>query len=134
MPYVRVRLKSLKPQANPRTFGDHLRVGRQALGLRQKEAAALLGVGPETILHWEKGQTAPPDRAWPAILAFLGYDPHPKPRTLPERLRALRRSNGWSIKQAARASGVDERTWAGWECGRKVALCHARLLGQQLQE
>lgn len=74
-----------------------------------------LGVTPQTVLHWEKGQTEPPIESIPAIILFLGYDPFPEPTTLPERLLATRRAMGWSIKEAARELGVDEGTWAVWE-------------------
>ena len=73
-----VTLKALKPKdypEHPRTLGEHLVARRRSLGLYQKDVALLLGVGPETVLHWEKGQTSPPDRSWPSIIRFLGYDP-----------------------------------------------------------
>lgn len=70
----------------------------------------------------------------PAILRFLGYDPFPEPGSLPERLLAKRRAMGWSIKEATRQLGVDERTWAAWERGetilfRKHQELIARFLG-----
>ena len=75
----------------------------------------------------------------PAILQFLGYDPYPKPKTLPERMLAKRRSMGWSIKEAARQFGVDEGTWRAWERGetilfRKHRVLIARLLGMADEE
>ena len=57
----------------------------------------------------------------PAILQFLGYDPYPKPKTLPERMLAKRRAMGWSIKEAARQLGVDEGTWGAWERGTTIS-------------
>lgn len=93
-----------------------------------------LGVTPQTVLHWEKGQTEPPVEAIPAILRFFGYDPFPKPESIPERLLAKRRAMGWSIKQAARHLGVDPGAWRDWERGG-VILCRrhrhivARFLG-----
>ncbi|MBL8300854.1 MAG: helix-turn-helix domain-containing protein [Rhodanobacteraceae bacterium] len=107
-----------------------MKAKRQGLGLTQKEAAKLLQVGAETVLHWEKDQTTPPDASWPTILQFLGYDPHPEPTSLPERLKAVRRQNGWSIKRAARFLGVDEGTWAGWESGRAPRRRHAHLVAE----
>ena len=77
----------------------------------------MLGISPETLLHWEKGQTAPDVVLYPRILAFLGYDPFPAPQSLPERLLAKRRAMGWTIKEAAQELGVDEGTWIAWECG-----------------
>lgn len=54
----------------------------------------------------------------PAIIRFLGCDPFPEPKSLPERLLAKRRAMGWLIKEAARELGVDEGTWGAWECGQ----------------
>ncbi len=77
-------------------------------------------VDPTTVLHWEKGYTEPPTSKVPAIVACLGYDPYPEAKTLAERLRAKRRAMGWSIRQAAKAVGVDSTTWGQWERGRAV--------------
>lgn len=49
------------------------------------------------------------------ILSFLGYNPFPAPKNLSERLLAIRRVNGWTIKEAAGRLGVDEGTWSKWE-------------------
>jgi DNA-binding XRE family transcriptional regulator len=38
----------------PRTLGEHLKKRRCELGLRQKDAAQLLGVNEFTYLGWEK--------------------------------------------------------------------------------
>jgi hypothetical protein len=56
----------------------------------------------------------------PAILQFLGYDPFPEPKTLPEQLLAKRREMGWSIVEASKFAYVDPGTWADWERGRTV--------------
>lgn len=137
MPFTRVSLKSLIPRPYdflPISVGDHVRKRRLELGLLQKEAALQLEVNPWTVLNWEKGRTEPPVAAMPAIFRFLGYDPFPEPRTLPERLLAERRKMGWSIKVAAEFVAVDPGTWRQWECGnmilyRKHRILVARLLG-----
>ena len=70
----------------------------------------------------------PPMRLMPHILSFLGYDPFPKPQTLSERMRAVRRAMGWTIREAAHSLGVDETTWWTWErtgSGAVVALSPA---------
>jgi len=87
------------------------------LKLTQKQAAERLGVNPWTVLNWEKHHTEPPIESMPAILQFLGYDPFPESKTLPERMLARRRAMGWSIKEAARQLGVDAGTWGAWERG-----------------
>jgi len=67
--------------ATPRTVGEHLKRARLDRGIRQKEAPRMLGCGPGTLGTWEKGRVAPDVRFWPAILAFLGYDPRPEPES-----------------------------------------------------
>lgn len=116
-------LKALKPKETdfePRTVGGHLKRCRLGRKVTQKEAARLIGVDPFTVLNWEKGRTEPPISAIPGILKFLGYDPYPKPKNLPEKLLAKRRVMGWSIKEAARRIGADEATWSAWERGTSV--------------
>jgi DNA-binding XRE family transcriptional regulator len=90
------------------------------MGLIQKEVAKLLGVNTWTILNWEKGRTKPPIASIPTIVKFVGYDPFPQPETLPQRLLAKRREMGWSIKEAAKAVGVDPSTWGNWERGKTI--------------
>jgi transcriptional regulator with XRE-family HTH domain len=102
--------------------------------LTQNEAARLLGVSVWTLLNWEKGHAKPPIESMPAILQWLGEDPYPEAKTLPERMLAKRRAMGWSIQEAARQLGVEEGTWGAWERGetilfRKHRLLVARLLG-----
>jgi transcriptional regulator with XRE-family HTH domain len=115
---VPVTLKALKPKETdfePQALGEHIRKRRLELGLTQKEAADRLGVKPVTVLNWEKGKTDPPVGCILAIIGFLGYDPFPEPRSLPERLRAKRQAMGWTVKEAARQLGVDPGTWGKWE-------------------
>ena len=74
-----------------------------------------MAVSDATVLNWEKGTTEPPIVFWPAIIAFLGYDPHPAPMTLSERMSAFRRRKGLSIKEAALRARVNESSWGSWE-------------------
>lgn len=118
LPYIRVILKCLRPKGKfpePRTIGEHIQKRRLELGLTQKEAADQLRVTAVTLLHWEKWNTQPAVKSMPAILSFLGYYPFPVPQILSERMLAVRRANGWTIKEAARHLGVDEGTWGRWE-------------------
>ena len=71
----------------------------------------------DTYLLWENGRAQPLTRYFPAIFSFLGYDPFPLARTLPEQIAAQRRRLGWPIKKAAAQVGVDEGTFARWERG-----------------
>ena len=103
-------------------MGEHVRKRRLELGLTQSQAAEQLGASPWTVLNWEKDHTEPPIESMPVIIRFLGYDPFPEPKNIPERLLAKRRTMGWSIKEAARQLGVDEGTWRNWEHGGGVIL------------
>ena len=100
--------------------------------LTQKEAAGKLRVNPWTILNWEKGHTKPPIASLPAIVRFLGYDPFPPPKTLAQHLLAKRREMGWSIKEAAKAIGVDPTTWGNWERGKTILYRQHRTFVAQL--
>ena len=118
MPCLPVTLKALKPKETdfePQTLGEHIRKRRLQLGLTQKAAGERLGVNSWTVLNWEKGKTEPPVEAIRKIIGFLGHDPFPKPKSLSERLLAVRRVEGWTIREAARRLGVDEATWGQWE-------------------
>ena len=141
LPSLPVTLKALRKKDfdfEPQTLGEHVKHCRLIRKLTQKQAALLLEVNPWTVLNWEKGKTEPPVESVPDILRFLGYDPFPEPRTLPERMLAKRRAMGWSIKEAARQLGVDEGTWGTWESGttipqgRHLLLLHAFLQKRQL--
>jgi transcriptional regulator with XRE-family HTH domain len=56
----------------------------------------------------------------PTVIAFLGYNPFPKPDTLPEQLVWYRKTKGWTQKQFAKALGVDPTTLARWERGERT--------------
>ncbi len=102
------------------------------LNLNQNEAGERLGVTPQTVLNWEKGHTEPPIESTPAILRFLDYDPFPEPKNIPEHLLSIRRTMGWSIKEAARQLGVDQGTWGAWEQGGVILYRNHRLLVARL--
>jgi transcriptional regulator with XRE-family HTH domain len=125
-------LKPKETDFEPRTLGEHLKLQRLQRKLSQIEAARILKVNPSTILNWEKGHTEPPVEAMPALLQFLGYDPLPEPKTLPERLLAKRRAMGWSIREAARKLGVDPGAWRDWEQGRVILYRNHRVLVARL--
>ena len=140
--FVPITLKALKPKETdfePQTLGEHVRKRRLELRVTQKQAAERLGVNPWTVLNWEKDHTEPLIESIPAIIRFLGYDPFPEPKNIPERLLARRRAMGWSIKEAARQLGVDAGTWGAWERGqimlyRRHRELIVRLLGLPSEE
>ena len=103
-PGVPVTLKSLRKKdysEDPKTLGEHLKKCRRKLGLLQREAAERMGILTETYLNWEKGHTEPVASQFRPVVAFLGYDPTPGPKTLAERLEAKRRATGMTFEQVA---------------------------------
>lgn len=115
---VPLKLVCRRPKAYaeaPKTLGEHLLKRRSELGATQFEVATRLGTSLETVGNWEKDQAEPAMRFFPAIFAFLGYDPFPLPRTLAERLLSKRRALGLSVKRAAEMVGVDEATFSAVE-------------------
>jgi len=122
MPGVSVDLRARRPDIaalERDTLGAKLTRRRLELGLRQTDAAPLLGVGESTLVNWEPDQHVPPASHYPAIIRFLDYEPWLEPSTLAERLRGERLRRGMSIKEAARHLQIDEATFANWEYGRR---------------
>ncbi len=97
------------------TVGNRIRKHRLDLGRTQAETAGELGVCTHTVRNWESGQTAPGVRHWRALIRFLGYDPHPAPRTLGERVSGARRVLGMTYRELASVLGVPADTIRGWE-------------------
>jgi DNA-binding XRE family transcriptional regulator len=106
-------LKALRAKdysENPQTLGEHLKKRRRELGLLQREAAERMGIQRDTYVNWEKHKSSPVASQFRPIVAFLGYDPTPEPRTLAERLEAKQRNLGASLAQIARHLGWDPGT------------------------
>jgi len=129
LPGVSVLLSATKPEVladQGESIGAHLRRARKGRGLKQVEAAELMGVCQTSVLDWESGTKQPRDRQYPAIISFLGYEPWPKPQTFPEKLIAERRRRGISAKAAATIIGVDEGTFARWETDETQPLARSQ--------
>lgn len=60
--------------------------------------------------------------SYPKIVEFLGVDPWPEPKTLPQKLQAERYRRGLNVAQAAADLGVDPSTVWWWEAGRRPHL------------
>jgi len=116
------------------SLGARLRRRRRELGLHQDEAAALLGADPKSVMWWERDERLPFVHFYPAIIAYLGFEPWPEPQTLGAALLAERRRRGVEIRKAAALAGVDEGTWGRWERGEWKATSRSlpvidRILG-----
>src|SRR5262249_55470580 len=77
--------------------------------------AVMLNVTAWGYRNWENGRTTPGTLLYKRIIEFLGYYPHPTPRTLGQRLRKIRRCLGLTSSQAARLADVDHHTFLMWE-------------------
>ena len=97
LPGVPVSLSATKPEIladQGNSIGAHLRRVRKARGLKQIEAAHLMGVCQHSVVDWEAGAKQPTDRQYPSILSFQGYEPWPEPQALSEQLVIERRRRG----------------------------------------
>ena len=99
------------------SLGAHLRRRRRALGLLRSEAATLICADEKSLMFWERDEREPLVSAFPAIIAFLGYEPWAPPGTLGDALLAERRRRGIETSKAAELAGVDEGTWRRWARG-----------------
>ena len=120
MPGIRLTLKALKDNdlpENPRTLGEHLLKRRLQRRDLQCEVARRLRVTTDTYLLWEKDRTNPEARYYPSILAFLGYNPLPPPKTLGDQLKRKRLELGLTLSASALVVGADPGTLARWETG-----------------
>ena len=80
-------------------------------GLYQGEVAKLLDVTPACVYNWENKRSYPKIMHFPAIIAFLEYDPlEVNDGSLAEILKSYRKRHGISVKKLAPLIGVDEQT------------------------
>jgi len=84
----------------------------------QTEVAKRLDVHKGSIQNWERGVGVPGIRCLPKILRFLGHDPEPEPKMLPERIAYARRCPGFTQEDLAVALKVNPVTIWNWEAGR----------------
>lgn len=90
------------------------------LGLRQIDAAPMLGVDSFTLGNWEKGATNPMVWFYPAIMEFLGYCPYQRAVTLGDQIRLHRTHLGLSHRAMAREIVVDPGSISRWETGGRI--------------
>jgi transcriptional regulator with XRE-family HTH domain len=104
--------------ASLRSYGDHVRERRLALGWTQERTAAFFGVCEDTVIGWETGSLEPKARRLPRIEEFLGYTPALDRYRAPELVRRLRKLSGASLTELAKTAGVCPETLANLAEGR----------------
>ncbi len=85
----------------------------------QRDIAVRVGADETSVWNWETGRNEPELKFIPAIIAFLGSDPLPVPRTIAGHLVRYREARGWSQKRLAHELAVDPTTLSRWELGKK---------------
>src|SRR3989442_4120602 len=60
------------------------------------DAAAQIGVDPNTVPNWETAGTEVEVRSYPALIQFLGYNPPPQAQTQGQAIGRARLSRGLS--------------------------------------
>jgi len=104
-----------------KTLGDHIRKKRIQSGLLQKHVAARLRVIEQSVTNWENNNAQPQLKHYPAIIAFLGYNPLELPIvTFAQSLRQYRLRHGLSIERMGALIGVNASTILSWEKGEHV--------------
>lgn len=104
------------------TLGKHLRARREALGVSRRDLAATLNVCSNSVLNWERDRQIPEIQFWPAVIAFLGYDPLPAPANVVDRIEAQRRRLGWTYKQVAAFIGMGAHTLLNWKNSGEIRV------------
>lgn len=86
----------------PKTLGQHMLKKRLELGLTQVQVAQQLGLGLQTISHWESADNIPSIYHYPSIISFLGYYPFRVDESEGGKIVKWRLENGLSLKRFAR--------------------------------
>ena len=69
-----LRFLGYDPRPEPQTFGERLRMRRQALGLSCKAAAKVIGIDEGTLSRWERGIWNPTGDRRAMVVRFLSSD------------------------------------------------------------
>jgi len=80
----------------------------------QKDVAKQMGVWAAGYWKWEAGKVGLRARYVPRVIAFLGYDPRPRPKSenFGEKLRFARRTLGLTQEELAKRLGLNTKTVA----------------------
>ena len=105
------------------------------MDLYQREAAELIGVSSTVVELWEVRGYEPDPRSWPGVIAFLGYDPNPKPSTPAAKIKAARRLLGMTQKELAERIIADAGVIIRWEAGGEIRkYVHRSAIGEILTQ
>jgi DNA-binding XRE family transcriptional regulator len=108
-----------------KTLGAHIRKKRIESGLLQKDVADILHISIDTITGWENNRSQPQLKHYPAVIAFLGYNPLETPMlSFAQSIRQYRLRHGLSIARMGRLVGVNGSTILSWEKAEHVPLSH----------
>lgn len=105
--------------ASPKTIGEMIRKRRLDLGLRQTDAAKMIGCDETTVVNWENGHRVPRINLLAGVVKFLGFNPFTIGDTMAQRLVSRRRALGATQAAFAAQLGVDPSTLARWERGER---------------
>ena len=67
--------RSFPISKEPNTLGEHLKKKRFGMGIRQEEAAHILGVSDRSLSLWECDRLIPAAPYHARIVTYLGYNP-----------------------------------------------------------
>ncbi|MHA6287164.1 helix-turn-helix domain-containing protein [Maricaulis sp. CAU 1757] len=119
----------------PRTgLSNLLFVRRKASGLSKRDVALELGVSPDVVGQWERGEHLPRVKYVPALVAFLKNDSWLPSSTFSERVRRFRALRGWCRSKLAAWIGVDARTIGRWENGAAPPVERQHIVDRQMLE
>jgi transcriptional regulator with XRE-family HTH domain len=96
-----------------------IRKRRLDLGLRQIDAANMMGCDEMSVVNWEKGHHSPRVNHMAGVVEFLGFNPFQNGDTMAHRLINYRKPLGMTQKEFAGEIGVDPSTLARWERGER---------------
>jgi transcriptional regulator with XRE-family HTH domain len=120
-------------------LGEMIRKRRLDLGLRQIDAAKMIGCDEMSVVNWEKGHRSPRVNQMAGVVNFLGFNPFQNGDTMAHRLVNHRKALGITQKEFAGQLGVDsrdavERVWRVLPPGElfdtkvvQIRFCHRGL-------
>jgi DNA-binding XRE family transcriptional regulator len=131
LPYSKTVKKPLS-KAVPLTLlslGDHIRKVRIEREMLQKDVACIIGVSVDCLTNWENNRAQPQINYYPAIIAYLGYDPFATPAaTFGQKVYQYRRRHGLNIERMGALAGVNASTILSWESGVHMPAPDKQLL------